>query len=333
MEYLIEHLARSGVKEVMVNTAHMHSKIEHYFGNGQRFGIQMGYSYEGIYDHGEIKPRPLGSAGGIRRIQDIGGFFDTTTIVLCGDALIDLDIRSALFEHRQKKALVSIVTMEVPNSEVSSYGVVETDAEGRVVSFQEKPKPEEARSNLASTGIYFFEPEVIDLIPENEVFDIGSQLFPLLVEKGLPFYAQKRFYNWIDIGRVTDYWQVLQRVIRGEISHMEMPGREVRPGIWVGLNVQIDWDKVNIQGPIYIDSNVQIEPGAEIIGPAWISHGSRIKKDAKVIRSILFEYTRISEGMTFSEMIVSPRYCVDKTGETFYQGDDRCHLRWGDARA
>ncbi len=332
MEYLIEHLARSGVKEIMVNTAHMHTKIEHYFGNGQQYGVQIGYSYEGAYEHGEIIPRPMGSAGGIRKIQDFGGFFDTTAIVLCGDALIDLDIGAALFEHRQKKAMVSIVTMEVPLSEVSSYGIVETDDDGRVVSFQEKPRPENARSNLASTGIYFFEPEVIDLIPPGEVYDIGSQLFPLLVEKKLPFYAQRRFYNWIDIGRVTDYWQVLQRVLRGEISHMEMPGKEIKPGIWVGLNVRVDWQNVKVEGPVYIDSNTHVESGAEIIGPCWISHGSHIKKNAKVTRSVLFEYTRISEGMTISEMIVSPRYCVDKFGETFYQGDDRCTLRWGDAR-
>ena len=332
MEYLIEHLARHGVHEIMVNVAHSHRKIEHYFSNGSRWGVDIGYSFEGVYDHGEIKPSPLGSAGGMRRIQDFGGFFDQTTIVICGDALIDLDIGAALLEHKQKKAMVSIVTMPVPDSEVGNYGIVETDAEGRVLSFQEKPNPKEARSNLSSTGIYFFEPEVIDLIPPGVVFDIGSQLFPLLVEKGLPFYAQNRRYNWIDIGRISDYWEVLQRVLRGEISYMKMPGTEVKPGVWVGLNTRIDWDHVKIEGPVYIASGTQVDAGAEIIGPCWISHGSHIRKNAKVIRSVLFDYTRISEGEIFSEMIVSPNYCVDRSGETYYIGDDRCNLRWGDAR-
>jgi len=332
MEYLIEHLARHGVNEIMINVAHLHRKIEQYFGNGQRMGVQIGYSYEGVYEQGEIMPKPLGSAGGMRCIQDFGGFFDKTTIVMCGDALIDLDIGSALYEHKQKKAMVSVITMKVPAKEVSNYGIVEMDKDGRVVSFQEKPQIREARSNYASTGIYFFEPEAIDLIPPNETFDIGSQLFPLLVEKGLPFYAQNRFYNWIDIGRVSDYWEVLQRVLRGEISFMEMPGKEVRPGIWVGLNTKIDWDNVKIEGPVYIDSGTQIDAGAEIIGPCWISHGSHIHKNAKVIRSVLFEYTRISEGMTFQDMIVSPTYCVDRTGETYYVNDDSCSLRWGEAR-
>jgi mannose-1-phosphate guanylyltransferase len=333
MEYLIEHLARHGVKEIMINVAHLHRKIEQYFGNGQRLGVEIGYSYEGVYEHGEIVAKPLGSAGGMRHIQDFGGFFDQTTIVMCGDALIDLDIGAALFEHQQKKAMVSVITMEVPATDVSNYGIVETDETGRVISFQEKPTPKAARSNMASTGIYFFEPEAIDLIPSGQIFDIGSQLFPMLVEKGLPFYAQKRVYNWIDIGRISDYWEVLQRVLRGEIRFMEMPGKEVRPGVWVGLNTRVDWDNVKIEGPVYIDSGTQIDAGAEIIGPCWISHGSHICQNAKVIRSVLFEYTRISAGMEFSEMIVSPTYCVDRAGETYYIGDDRCKLRWGDARA
>ena len=69
-----------------------------------------------------------------------------------------------------------------------------------MVSFQEKPQPNEARSNLASTGIYFFEPEAIDLIPSGEVFDIGSQLFPMLVEKRLPFYAQNASITGLILG-------------------------------------------------------------------------------------------------------------------------------------
>jgi len=103
-----------------------------------------------------------------------------------------------------------------------------------VLSFQEKPTPAEARSTLASTGIYIFEPEVLDFVPSDTVFDIGSHLFPLLVERGLLFYAQNRFFNWIDIGRVSDHWSARQRVLRGEVAQMDMPGREVQPGVWVG---------------------------------------------------------------------------------------------------
>ena len=333
MEYLIEHLAKFGVNEVMVNVAYKHGKIENYFDSGSRWGVQIGYSYEGVLDHGNVIEKPLGSAGGMRKIQDFGGFFDTTTIVMCGDALVDLDIRAAVAEHKEKRAMVSVITLEVPAEDVCHYGVVETEQDGRIISFQEKPSPEEARSNFASTGIYIFEPEALELIPKDAVCDIGSQFFPLLVEKGLPFYAQKRVFNWIDIGNVADYWCVLQRVMKGEIAHMEMPGREVRPGIRVGLNTRINWENVHIEGPVYINSGVCIEDGVQIIGPAWISHGSHIRSHAKVIRSVLFPYTRVNTGMTVEESIVSPSYCYDhNSSETYYHGDERTDLRWGDAR-
>jgi mannose-1-phosphate guanylyltransferase len=55
----------------MINVAHLNGKIEQYFGNGQRWGVQIGYSYEGNYKHGELTPNPLGSAGGMRHIQDL----------------------------------------------------------------------------------------------------------------------------------------------------------------------------------------------------------------------------------------------------------------------
>ena len=333
MEYLIEHLALHGVKEIMINVAYHHQKIERYFGDGRRWGVQLGYSYEGVLDHGDILPLPMGSAGGMRKIQDFSGFFDQTTLVLCGDALIDLDIGAAIHEHKTKGAIASVVTLEVPRTEVQSYGVVLTAPDGRIQSFQEKPKPEEARSTMASTGIYIFEPEVLDLVPSNTVYDIGAQLFPQLVKGEFAFFAQKRFFNWIDIGRVSDYWSVLQRVLRGEVAQMDMPGREVKPGVWVGLNTSIAWDQVTIEGPVYVGASVRIEPGATIIGPSWIGHGSLIKAGATVVRSVLFEYTRVPECMHFNEVVVSPDYCVDRLGNTLYRGDDTSSLRWGDARA
>ena len=133
MEYLIEHLARHGIREIIINVAYHHQRIEQYFGDGSRWGVEIAYSYEGVREHGDILPRPMGSAGGMRRIQDFSGFFDETTLVLCGDALIDLDIRAALDEHRHKKALASVVTLEVPREQVSSYGVIDPgQADGKL---------------------------------------------------------------------------------------------------------------------------------------------------------------------------------------------------------
>ncbi|SDC84660.1 mannose-1-phosphate guanylyltransferase [Massilia sp. PDC64] len=316
MAYLIEHLRKHGVTEIMVNVSHLHEKIEEYFGEGEQFGVQIGYSFEGYTkEDGEVVAVPIGSAGGMKKIQEFGGFFDDTTIVLCGDALIDLDLKAALLEHRRKGAMASVITKEVPWDKVSSYGVVVTDKNGRITQFQEKPKQEDALSNFISTGIYIFEPEVIDLIPSGVEFDIGSQLFPLLAEKGMPFYAQGRPFNWLDIGSVSDYWEVLQNVLTGEVNHMDVPGIQIEPGLWTGLNTSIDWRGTTIKGPVYIGSGVKIEAGATIIGPTWIGHGSHICEGAEVVRSVLFEYTRVLNDVTLHEMIVFKDYSIDRAGE------------------
>jgi mannose-1-phosphate guanylyltransferase len=316
MAYLIEHVRKHGVTEIMVNVSHLHEKIEEYFGEGEQYGVQIGYSFEGYTkEDGEVVAVPIGSAGGMKKIQEFGGFFDDTTIVLCGDALIDLDLKAALAEHRRKGAMASVITKEVPWDKVSSYGVVVTDQNGRITQFQEKPKQEDALSNFISTGIYIFEPEVIDLIPSGVEFDIGSQLFPLLAEKGMPFYAQGRPFNWLDIGSVSDYWEVLQNVLTGEVNHMDVPGIQIEPGLWTGLNTSIDWRGTTIKGPVYIGSGVKIEAGATIIGPTWIGHGSHICEGAEVVRSVLFEYTRVLNDVTLHEMIVFKDYSIDRAGE------------------
>jgi mannose-1-phosphate guanylyltransferase len=296
MAYLVEHLAKYGVTEIMVNVSYLHEKIEEYFGEGHQFGVQIGYSFEGYTkDDGEVVPMPIGSA--------------------CGDALIDLDLKSALFEHRRKGAMASVVTREVPWDKVSSYGVVVADADGRITEFQEKPSQEEARSNFISTGIYIFEPEVLDLIPSGVTFDIGSELFPMLVERGLPFYAQRRPFNWLDIGSVSDYWEVLQTVLTGEVAHMDVPGTRIEDGLWVGLNTNIDWNGTTIEGPVYIGSGSRIEAGVHIVGPTWIGHGSHICAGAELVRSVLFEYTRVLADVSLYETIVFKDYSVDRQGE------------------
>jgi mannose-1-phosphate guanylyltransferase len=332
MAYLVEHLVKHGVEKIMVNVSHLHEKIEEYFGDGHQYGAQIGYSFEGyVNDVGNVMPQPIGSAGGMKKIQDFGHFFDETTIVLCGDALTDLDLQKALEEHKNKRALATVVTREVPWSKVSDYGIVVTDPDGRVRSFQEKPSRENALSNFASTGIYIFEPEVMDLIPSNIRFDIGSQLFPLLTALNVPFYAQAGTFNWLDIGTISDYWSVLQSVMRGEVMGMNIPGTEIMDGLRVGLNTRIDWNGTIIEGPVYIGSGCHIEANCTIIGPTWIGHGSHLCSGSKVVRSVLFDYTRILPGIQLNELLVFRNYCVNRAGEMRDLSDANCN-DWGNSR-
>jgi mannose-1-phosphate guanylyltransferase len=316
MEFLLELLRQHGFTEIMVNVSHLAKEIESYFRDGQRFGVQIGYSFEGRIIDGELVGEAIGSAGGMKRIQDFSPFFDDTFVVLCGDALIDLDLTAAVKWHKEKGAIATIVMKSVPQDEVSSYGVVVTDETGRIKAFQEKPAVEEALSNCINTGIYIFEPEVLNYIPSGEEYDIGSQLFPKLVEIGAPFYGISMDFEWVDIGKVPDYWHAIRGVLTGEIKNVQIPGRQVAPGIYTGLNVAVNWDKVDIQGPVYIGAMTHIEDGARIIGPTMIGPNCWVCKGATVDNSVIFEYSRLGEGVRLVDKLVFGRYCVDKTGAT-----------------
>jgi mannose-1-phosphate guanylyltransferase len=317
MEFLLELLKEHGFDEIMVNVSHLAEEIENYFRDGQRFGVQIAYSFEGRIEDGELIGEALGSAGGIKRIQDFQPFFDDTFVVLCGDALIDLDLTEAVRRHKQKGAMASLIARRVPREEVSSYGVVVTDPDGRVLSFQEKPAVAEAASDMINTGIYIFEPEVLDFIPSGEPFDIGSDLFPRLVEAGAPFYALPMEFEWVDIGKVPDYWQAIRSVLQGDVRQVQIPGREVRPGIYTGLNVAANWDRITVQGPIYVGGMSRIEDGATIIGPAMIGPSCHICAGATIDNSIIFDYSRIGPGVRLVEKLVYGRYCVDRNGDHF----------------
>jgi mannose-1-phosphate guanylyltransferase len=314
MEFLLELLRQHGFDEIMVNVSHLAHEIENYFRDGQRFGVQIAYSFEGYIEEGELIGKALGSAGGMKRIQDFSPFFDDTFIVLCGDALIDLDLTEAVRWHREKGAIATVVMKSVPREEVSSYGVVVTDDEGRIKSFQEKPAIEEALSTDINTGIYIFEPEVLDYVPSGVEYDIGGQLFPKLVEMSAPFYGISMDFEWVDIGKVPDYWRAVRDVLMGKVRNVPIPGHEIFPGIYTGLNVAVNWDKVNIKGPVYIGGMTRIEDGATIIGPSMIGPSCHICSGATVDNSVVFEYSRLGAGVRLVDKLVFGRYCVDKTG-------------------
>ena len=119
--------------------------------------------------------------------------------------------------------------------------------------------------------------------------------------------------------------------MRGKLKDVHMPGKEVLPGIWTGLNVKVNFDQIRAEGPIYIGSAAQVESGCEIIGPTWIGHGCHLQSGARISRSILFEYSRIGSQGRVAEAMVFGRDCVDRDGKTVAL--DKGELDWvGDAR-
>ncbi|WP_293995843.1 NDP-sugar synthase [Sphaerotilus sp.] len=331
MEAIIDHLHRHAFDEIYINTSYLSHAIEDYFRDGDRFGVSIAYSYEGKLVDGEFLDQPLGSAGGMRRIQDHCGFFDDTFAVLCGDALIDVDLTEVLRFHRASGAIATIVTKPVPREEVSKYGVVVTDTQGRVLRFQEKPKVAEAASNTINTGIYLFEPRVFDHIPAGTEYDIGSQLFPRLIAAGEKVCAISLPFEWVDIGCVHDFWNATRLILEGRVQGLKVPGREIRPGVFAGLGVTIAAD-ATIQGPVYLGSGTRIGAGVHIEGPAMIGANCVLQAGVRIRGGILGDYTRVTEGALLDERIVFAGKFIEPSGQAVDLVDT--DMRWvlGDAR-
>ncbi|BDY03422.1 mannose-1-phosphate guanylyltransferase [Ferrimonas sp. YFM] len=315
MESIIYHFKRHGIDEIVVNTCHLAPVIEDYFRDGNQYGVDLCYSYEGVKEGDTLVGKALGSAGGMRQVQQTSGFFHDTFVVVCGDAWIDLDLTEALAWHKQQGGLATIITKRMPEETLNRYGVVETDEQGRVLAFQEKPPLGTAVSDMVNTGIYIFEPEIFNYIPPTGEYDIGSQLFPELVRQGIPFYATAMEFQWVDVGRLSDIWEVTCSILNGEVSNYPIPGREMAPGIFVGINCVIDLEMLDIEGPVVIGNGCRIETGAKLRGPLVIGHNCVIERGAVVSNSCLDDYTHVSGIAAVTDRMIYKHHCIDHQGQ------------------
>jgi len=221
MELIILKLKAHGINEIVINTSYLSEKIEKYFQDGSRLGVEISYSFEGEIVNGIRQGKAIGSAAGMKKIQNEKSFFDDTFLVICGDAIIDVDLSKAINMHKQHGGVSSLLLKEVPHEEVYKYGVVQLDKNNKIVSFQEKPTVEEANSNLINTGIYLFETKIFSYIPSGKDYDIGSDLFPKLVEKNIPLHGINLPFQWIDIGTIEDYYKANLMALNNKINHIE----------------------------------------------------------------------------------------------------------------
>lgn len=200
----IRCLQRLGISDIGVNISYLAERITEVFGDGRACGVNL---------HWRREPEPIGTAGGMKGLQHL--LSDDTIIVISGDAVIDIDLEPLLASHRARGAFASLATTAV--TDPAHYGVVVTDADGRVMRFQEKPAPGSEISRQANTGIYVFEPEIFDLIPEKEFCDFALNVFPEILKRGLPFFARPVEGYWTDIGNPGDYLQANMDYLAGRI--------------------------------------------------------------------------------------------------------------------
>lgn len=332
LELMIERLRNSGVTEIMINTSYKSQAIEHYFGDGSRYSVSIAYSYEGYLEDGQLVGMPVGSAGAIRKIHDHAGFFNETFLVLCGDAIIDVDYAELVEQHHRNRALATIALAEVPHEEVCHYGIVVQNEAGMITGFQEKPTLDEASSNLANTGVYVFEPQIVGCIGREWPIDLGSNIFPMLVREGLPLFGAKLPITWLDIGKLPDYYRVCQLALEGKVPGLRLPGREIARGLRTGVNVRINPRRCEITGSVVIAGGARIEDGAIIAGPCYIGAGAVIAAGATIEQSIVLPHARIGSNAHLKGVVTDGEFCITPNGDVINLNQAKMEWIIGDAR-
>jgi mannose-1-phosphate guanylyltransferase / phosphomannomutase len=167
----------------------------------------------------------------------------------------------------------------------AQYGVVELARDGRVVRFQEKPGPGQAFSNLANTGIYCVEPEVLAHVPPGRVADWSHDVFPRLMAMGQPLCGHELTGYWRDIGSIREYYRAQQDALAGSLQ-IDIPGIKLSPGLWVGPNAHIAPGAV-VKGPVILGAGCRIEPDALILPGTILGAGTVVSRGACVWGAIL----------------------------------------------
>ncbi|MEE8470917.1 MAG: NDP-sugar synthase, partial [Dehalococcoidia bacterium] len=227
-------------------------------------------------------------------------FLDGTFVVLNGDIFSDLDLTEMIECHRQRRAKATIAL--TPVEDPTAYGVVEIDAQGRVMRFIEKPSRETVTSNLINSGTYVLEPEVLDLIPSGVRCMLERGLFPDLVEQGIPFFGYQSHAYWIDIGKPMDYVKLHHDILMGKaIGHF--PGKQVADDIWIeeGCNIH---PSARIVGPVVVGGNCAIEEDARISGPTVLGSDCSIGQGSTVEEAILWQNVRLGKGTVVRESVL-----------------------------
>jgi mannose-1-phosphate guanylyltransferase/phosphomannomutase len=300
MEHIITHVRKFGIDQIIVNLHSMPQQIESHFKEGSHLKVHIHYSHE---------QEPLGTAGGVKNVQDL---LTETFMVIGGDDLHDIDLSEMLTFHRKSGAVATIGLSH--EEDVHQYGVVVTDEAGRIQEFQEKPRPEEARSHWVNNGIYIFEPAILDMIPDGVFYDFGSQLFPVLKDGKAPFYGFKCSGYWKDIGNLQEYHKVHMDCLSGKVK-MEFPGVEKRPGVWVEEGSTLD-EQAYVQGPVIIGKRCRVGAGARIIGPSAIGKFNVIDGGAQVIRTVMWDYNHLKGGTRLTDCLAGSE-CILEEGSVY----------------
>jgi NDP-sugar pyrophosphorylase family protein len=289
LAYQLGLLGAHGVKDVILSVSHRPDTIRAIMAREPLGDVRL---------RDVVELDPLGTAGGVRNAADL---VDGRVVVLNGDVLTELDLSAMLRAHEATGAAATIYLTPVENP--TAYGLVELEADGRVRRFLEKPGWEEVTTNTVNAGVYVLERELLDWIPRGEPCSIEREFFPLLLERGVPFYGFVSTGYWLDIGTPAKYLQAqLDLLSRRFQAHVEPPGCE-GPAGWIDASATVA-PAARIRGPVAIGPECRIETGASVGPGVVLGAGCRIGAGAQVDTAVLWEATAVGAAAHLSGCLV-----------------------------
>jgi mannose-1-phosphate guanylyltransferase/phosphomannomutase len=288
MEHVVELLKRHGFDEVVVTVAFQANAIRTYFGNGSEFGVRMVYATE---------ENPLGTAGSVRNAMDE---LQETFLVISGDVLTDVDLAGIVDFHRERKGLATIGLKAMENP--LEFGIVITRDDGSIERFLEKPSWGQVFSDTINTGIYVVEPEVFEHIEPGKPVDFSADVFPRLLDDGIPLFGYVADSYWEDVGTLDAYIKAHQDVLDAQVM-LDIPGFRLGDGIWLGEGSEID-PAATVDGPAIIGDYSRVEAGARLAEYTVLGSNVRVGPDCFIERSVVHDNVYLGPGVRLRGAVV-----------------------------
>ena len=277
IDYVKDAMLRAGVNELVVTTGYRGDDLEAH--------VQT-WTEDGVRARVNPEDTPMGTAGSVRLLADV---LTSTFLVGSGDGISTLDLEALLAHHRASGAALTIGLVEVDDP--SSFGIVglgtsneaEVDGDlrrGYVRRFAEKPAPEEAFSRLINAGVYVIEPEALAMVPAATKYDFSRDLFPAMLEAGLPIAGLMLEGLWFDIGEPRHLLDAQAALLGGSDAFLH-------PGASVDASA-------NVRSSLLMD-DACVHAGAHVES-SILGVGAVVEEGVTLERCVLGDGVRVTKG-------------------------------------
>ncbi len=286
IQYNIESLKDNGIKDILLIVRYKEEMVREYFGDGSKFGVNISYKTQEDF---------LGTANAISYGKD---FIEDSLIVLNGDIILDNEIIGEIikkYNDLKPDTLMALTEVDDP----SAFGVVEIE-DGNIKKIVEKPKKEEAPSNLVNAGIYIFNRDIFDKIKKTQVSERGeyeiTDSVSLQIADGKTVIGHKTNRDWIDVGRPWELIEVNEELISQ--LETEIKGT-IEDGVHIHGEIFLDEGSiirsgVYIEGNVYIGKHCDIGPNSYIRGNSYFGDHVHVGNAVEIKNSIVMENTNVS---------------------------------------